>query len=64
MTKQQAKNKTLQLLKAGKLRYPIDQVSGPAHRVSLFANKLQQEGLIAGSLEITQKGIDYLDRAS
>jgi len=40
-----------------------------AHRVSLFADRLQREGLIThnqrtGILEIIQQGIDYLDQAS
>jgi hypothetical protein len=60
MTKQEAKNITLRLLKAGKLRRPEDMLSGPAQRVRLFAKELQREGLITGNLEITQKGIDQL----
>jgi hypothetical protein len=61
MKKQEAKLKTLQLVKDRKLHRPNDVLSGPAHRVSLFANELQREGLITGNLEITQKGIDQLD---
>ena len=61
MTKEQAKIITLKLLKAAKLRRPEDMLSGPAHRVTLFANELQQQGLILENLEITQKGIDQLD---
>jgi hypothetical protein len=61
MTKQEAKNITLRLLKDEKLRRPEDMLSGPAQRVPLFANELHREGLITGNLEITQKGIDQLD---
>jgi len=73
MTYEERKKKLLQLAKKKRVLTPneswIDPGSSSAHRVSLFADRLRQEGLIThnqrtGMLEITQQGIDYLDQAS
>jgi hypothetical protein len=73
MTYQERKKKILQLAKEKRVLNPneacIEVSSSSAHRVGLFAKRLQQEGLIThnqrtGMLEITQQGIDYLDQAS
>lgn len=73
MTDEQRTITLLRLIKAGRVRYVNDaclkaDASYSARAWPLFANRLHQEGLISynwltGTLEITQRGLDYLDQA-